>query len=195
MMHKLDELTDALALKRLHIYKDRDRERCRNYPCGDFLDVIIENPAKCGCRGWKEREPQPKALNNFRPKRKAPAKPKRKIPAKPKRAQAARPVKQGAKRAAAMDITADVAEGFGIKANDILGRCRTARVADARAVVCYLLHRCLHMSTTEVAVFLSKRHSTVLHNVKKAEQMRKCPKFYAVELQVLDEVKQKYFKQ
>ncbi len=42
MMYKLDELTDAQALKRLHIYKDRDCKRCFNYQCGDFLDVIIE---------------------------------------------------------------------------------------------------------------------------------------------------------
>jgi hypothetical protein len=191
MMYKLDELTDAQALKRLHIYKDRDCERCANYPCGDFLDVIIENPAKCGCRGWEERKPQPKALNNFSEK------PKRKTPAKPKRAQAARPVKQGAKRAvamdaAAMDITADVAEGFGIKANDILGRCRTARIAEARAVVYYLLYRCLQMSICEIGRCFGRVHATVWYGVRKVEGMYQFPKSHTVELQVLDKVERKY---
>ena len=66
-------------------------------------------------------------------------------------------------------LTADgvlqaTAQEFGIGAEQILGRGRTARVAQARQVVMYLLVEELGMSPTETGRFLSGRnHSTALH--------------------------------
>ena len=66
-------------------------------------------------------------------------------------------------------LTADgvlqaTAQEFGIGAGQILGRGRTARVAQARQVVMYLLVEELGMSPTETGRFLSGRnHSTALH--------------------------------
>ena len=66
-------------------------------------------------------------------------------------------------------LTADgvlqaAAQEFGIGAGQILGRGRTARVAQARQVVMYLLVEELGMSPTETGRFLSGRnHSTALH--------------------------------
>ena len=70
-------------------------------------------------------------------------------------------------------LTADAvlraaAQEFGIGAEQILGRGRTAAVAQARQVVMYLLAEELGMSPTEAGRFLSGRnHSTVLHGVSR----------------------------
>ena len=70
-------------------------------------------------------------------------------------------------------LTADAvlraaAQEFGIGAEQILGRGRTAAVAQARQVVMYLLTEELGMSPTETGRFLSGRnHSTALHGVSR----------------------------
>ena len=70
-------------------------------------------------------------------------------------------------------LTADAvlraaAQEFGIGAEQILGRGRTAAVAQARQVVMYLLTEELGMSPTETGRFLSGRnHSTALHGASR----------------------------
>ena len=61
-----------------------------------------------------------------------------------------------------------VASHFGVSAEQILGRGRTATVAQARQVVMYLLSVELGMPPTSIGRFLSGRnHSTVIHGVEK----------------------------
>ena len=61
-----------------------------------------------------------------------------------------------------------VARHFGVSAEQILGRGRTAAVAQARQVVMYLLSAELNMPPTGIGRFLSGRnHSTVIHGVER----------------------------
>lgn len=87
----------------------------------------------------------------------------------------------------------EVAEAYGITIDDLRGRWRAARIADARAVVFYLLNRHLHMSTTETGKFLFRDHATAMHGVRKVEDMFLWPKFYASEIAIIESIKQKYF--
>ena len=71
------------------------------------------------------------------------------------------------------DVTAEqvlevVCRHFGVSAEQILGRGRTATVAQARQVVMYLLNVELSMPPTSTGRFLSGRnHSTVIHGVER----------------------------
>ena len=61
-----------------------------------------------------------------------------------------------------------VGRHFRVSAEQILGRGRTATVAQARQVVMYLLNVELGMPPTSVGRFLSGRnHSTVIHGVER----------------------------
>ena len=93
----------------------------------------------------------------------------------------------------ALDIMKDVAEAYGISVEDILLRSRVARLATARAVICYLLNRCLNMSTNEVGRAVSRDHTSVMHNCRLVEGFYLWPKMYATDLAIINSIKQKYF--
>ena len=86
-----------------------------------------------------------------------------------------------------------VAEAYGITLEDLRSRNRMARLADARAVACYLLTRHLNMSSTDIGTMMLRNHATVLHSVRKVEGMFLFPTMYAVDLNIIKSVEDKYF--
>lgn len=66
------------------------------------------------------------------------------------------------------DIMSDVADLYGITVEDIVSRCRVRKLADARAVVCYLLHGKAKMSCVEVGQMIHRTHATVLYFKRRA---------------------------
>ncbi len=90
-------------------------------------------------------------------------------------------------------IITEVAGAYGITADTLLSRNRLARVADARAVACYLLYRHTRMSTTEIGAYIRRNHAAVLHNIRKAEGFFLFPKMYAVDLRIINDIQKKYF--
>lgn len=69
----------------------------------------------------------------------------------------------------AQQIIEDVATLQSVQVKDIVSQSRKRSTADARAIVCYILHRHLGMSSTEVGKMLNRDHSSVLAAVKKVE--------------------------
>jgi len=71
----------------------------------------------------------------------------------------------------AQQVLSKVAHHYGLTTEQILGRNRTAPVAQARQVTMYLLVKELNMSPTNAGRFLAGRnHSTVIHGVGKIQQ-------------------------
>ena len=66
-------------------------------------------------------------------------------------------------------IITDIAALFDIDSAAIFSRRRDRHISDARAVACYVLHRKICMSSTEVGRILHLNHATVLHAVKNCE--------------------------
>ena len=66
-------------------------------------------------------------------------------------------------------IITDIAALFDIDSAAIFSRRRDRHISDARAVSCYVLHRKMCMSSTEVGRILNINHATVLHAVKNCE--------------------------
>ena len=70
------------------------------------------------------------------------------------------------------DIIATVANELNIKPSDIKSKKRTATVANARRIVIYLARELTHNSMPDIAKFLGmKDHSSISHNIKKANEM------------------------
>ena len=93
----------------------------------------------------------------------------------------------------ALAIIKEVAEAYGVTTDDLRSKSRIARFADARAVACYLLHRHTTMSTTEIGMWLHRDHSSVLHSIRKVEAFNLWPTMYAIDLNIIKNIKQKLF--
>ena len=93
----------------------------------------------------------------------------------------------------ALEIMREVAEAYGVTLDDLRSRSRIARLATARAVACYILNRCLNMSTTEVGRSVFRDHATVMHCCRQVEGFYLWPKMYATDLAIINSIKQKYF--
>lgn len=96
-------------------------------------------------------------------------------------------------RPTALEIMEAVAEAYGVTLDDLRSRNRMARLADARAVACYLLTRRLNMSSRYIGTMMSRNHATVLHSVRKVESMFRWPTMYAVDLNIIKSIEDKYF--
>lgn len=94
----------------------------------------------------------------------------------------------------AAQIIQDVAEAYGVTAEDIRSKCRKERLSNARAVSCYLLTRHMGMSCTEVGHEICRDHSTVIYQARKVDDMRKWPTMYADNLAVVRAIEDRYFK-
>lgn len=94
----------------------------------------------------------------------------------------------------ATKIMEEVADAYGFKVDDLLSRQRISRIAEARAVMCYLLSRHLSMSSTEIGKMLGRNHATILHLVSKVDDMLSFPKMYREHVSVVRSIEDKYFK-
>ena len=63
----------------------------------------------------------------------------------------------------ALEIMKAVAEAYGITIEELRSHSRIARIATARAVVCYLLYRNYNYSTKDVGNMVLRDHTTVIH--------------------------------
>ena len=63
-----------------------------------------------------------------------------------------------------------------VRVKDILSSSKKYRYADARFIVCYILHRDLHMSSNEVGALVNRSHATVLHAVRMVEDWLAMPR-------------------
>lgn len=68
-------------------------------------------------------------------------------------------------------ITREVAQGYGIREADILGRSRQALISEARQVVMYRAHKA-GFSTEQIGRALNRHHTTVMHGIR-AEKARR----------------------
>jgi chromosomal replication initiator protein len=68
-----------------------------------------------------------------------------------------------------LEITA---QHYGVSISELMGRRRTARVAEARQVVFWLLIRACGMTTREVSKLTGRDHHTILHGVRRVEERR-----------------------
>lgn len=91
-------------------------------------------------------------------------------------------------------IIQEVAEAYGVPADDIRSKCRKARLSNARAVTCYLLTRRMGMTCTQAGREISRDHSTVIYQARKVDDMRKWPTMYADNLAVVRAIEDRYFK-
>jgi chromosomal replication initiation ATPase DnaA len=68
-----------------------------------------------------------------------------------------------------LKITAD---HYGVSISELMGRRRTARVAEARQVVFWLLIRACGMTGSEASRLTGRDHHTILHGVRRVEERR-----------------------
>lgn len=85
-----------------------------------------------------------------------------------------------------MDIIREVARGFGISHDDIIGPVRSPRVCDARACAMAVVRKATAKSFPAIGVIFGRDHTTVMHAVAKVSNDPELSQ--AVEL-VLDEMK------
>ena len=78
----------------------------------------------------------------------------------------------------ARQIIEDVAALQSVAVEDILSPSRVRSVADARAIVCYILLRHFKMSSTDVGRAVNRNHASVLIAANKVEEWLKMPKQY-----------------
>lgn len=93
----------------------------------------------------------------------------------------------------ALDIMREVAEAYGVTLDALRSRSRIARLVTARAVACYILNRCLNMSTTETGRAVFRDHTSVSHYCRQVEGFYLWPKMYAIDLAIIKEIEEKYF--
>lgn len=96
-------------------------------------------------------------------------------------------------RPTALEIMKAVAEAYGITLEDLRSHSRIARLATARAVVCYLLYRYYNYSTMDVGRMVLRDHTSVMHYCRQVEGFYLWPKMYATDLAIINSIKQKYF--
>ena len=89
-------------------------------------------------------------------------------------------------------IIRDVAGAYGIEPEDIRSATRTARVSDARAVVCLLLYAYLDLSGNEVAPLVGRTHAAVIYLADKARNFFVQPKSYKREIELIDKLVERY---
>jgi len=77
------------------------------------------------------------------------------------------------------DYVARICNEFGITRSEILGSSRLRNIADARAILSYLLHKRLKMTSLAVGKYLGRNHATVLHACKKVENLMQFEKGYS----------------
>ena len=94
----------------------------------------------------------------------------------------------------ALEIMKAVAEDYGITLDELRSHSRIARIATARAVVCYLLYRYYNYSTKDVGNMVLRDHTTVMHNCRKVKWFYLLPKMYATDLAIIKEIEEKYFR-
>lgn len=92
----------------------------------------------------------------------------------------------------ALEIMKAVAEAYGVTLEDLRSHSRIARLATARAVVCYLLYRYYNYSLKDVGRMVLRDHSSVMHSVRLVEGFHLWPKMYATDLAIIEAIKQKY---
>jgi chromosomal replication initiator protein len=56
-----------------------------------------------------------------------------------------------------------VAEGFGLRPDDLIARCRTKEVASPRQVAMYLARELTGVSLPQIGRAFNRDHATVLH--------------------------------
>jgi chromosomal replication initiator protein len=56
-----------------------------------------------------------------------------------------------------------VAEGFGLRRDDLIARCRTKEVASPRQVAMYLARELTGVSLPQIGRAFNRDHATVLH--------------------------------
>ena len=94
----------------------------------------------------------------------------------------------------ALEIMNAVAEAYGITLEELRSHSRIARIATARAVVCYLLYRNYNYSTKDVGNMVLRDHTTVMHNCRKVQGFYLLQKMYATDLAIIKEIEEKYFR-
>ena len=94
----------------------------------------------------------------------------------------------------ALEIMKAVAESYGITIDELRSHSRIARIATARAVVCYLLYRNYNYSTKDVGNMVLRDHTTVMHNCRKVQGFYLLPKMYATDHAIIKEIEEKYFR-
>ncbi len=72
-------------------------------------------------------------------------------------------------------VIGEVAMHYMIVPDDLHRPTRERHVADARAVVFYLLHRRMGMSSTQVGKLFNRNHATVLAAVRRCEEWLTMP--------------------
>ena len=91
-------------------------------------------------------------------------------------------------------IVTEVAKAYGITTDMLMSRSRLARVSDARAVVSYLLYHNMRMTMAEVGAYIRRDHSTVTCQIRKVESFLLYPTMYAVDISIIKNIENKYFK-
>ena len=99
---------------------------------------------------------------------------------------------KGDRYKAALEIMKAVAKAYGVTLEDLRSHSRIARLATARAVVCYLLYRYYNYSLKDVGRMVLRDHSSVMHSVRLVEGFCLWPKMYATDLAIIEAIKQKY---
>lgn len=92
----------------------------------------------------------------------------------------------------ARQIIEHVAVLQSVTVDDILSQSRVRSIADARAIVCYILLRHFKMSSTEVGRALNRNHASVLIAAKKVEEWLKMPKQYFMAVTTLKAIERFY---
>lgn len=75
------------------------------------------------------------------------------------------------------DIINQVAEIYGITADELIHGRRQRRICDARHVAMYLCHRILGMSKRAIGAIFGKDHGTALYAIKKVSDYVAEPRY------------------
>lgn len=86
-------------------------------------------------------------------------------------------------------IIEEVGRLFGVTLDMICSKSRKRTTATARAVVCYILHRQMGVSSTKVARTLTCTHATILYHCRMVETWMQNPRYNAEAVSAVQKVR------
>lgn len=81
-----------------------------------------------------------------------------------------------------------VCDTYNITAEELTSACHTWRIADARAIMCYVLREHHKMTFSQIGTLLHRHHSTVLCAVRKVRTWRDNVKIFPRENETFDNI-------
>ncbi|MHA2009958.1 MAG: helix-turn-helix domain-containing protein [Promethearchaeota archaeon] len=67
------------------------------------------------------------------------------------------------------ELSEQVCNKFGVSIDEVRSTNRQRKFTDARAIIAFILHKKMGMTTTETGLFINRDHSTVTYFYKKIE--------------------------